>query len=661
RALVFGTAPMGFRAGFLHGRVTDFATDDPIEGAHVYTDYEFETVTDADGKWEFYEALAEQPYSITATFPEYNDSSYTDFQMNDRDTIEVNFALLHPEFEPSTREISTLLDSNWTDEISFNIQNTGNGPLDWSLKRTLPENADFDPWEQRLSHPASEITGDTRVVGVVFIDDMFYVSGANSGDGGDSTNMIYVINSEGELERRFPQPGESHFGMKDLAWDGELIWGTSDNHMIGFTTDGDSIISFETPEASSNVLAWDTDREIMWVARRTGNAIFAINNEGNAVDSLELPRFGLRLYGLSYWTDDPDGYTLYIFSSPDNSTQVIHKVNPDTKDSLYVATLEPEGGGQPGGAFITNKYDVYSWVFISIANNPDDDRIDLWQVQAKRDWFRVYTGYDEDRAEPYSGRIEALETQDFILGFNSRDLDLVPFRGFLEFSHNAEDYLDVININLDIIGDREPLAFGLLTPEDGDTLDANADTTVVHFSWQESIEYNHLDTLRYHLWLEVDTCLRSIVLEDNYFDIDIITLADSLGLSVEVAFPLKWWVQAVSAGDTVDCDTSFHLQFLPNALPNENAGIPIEFGLQTIYPSPFNSTTTVRFGIDKNDRARLHVYDLTGRQVTTLFDRSQAIGNHRVVWDASLMPSGLYIMRLESAGRQEVRKVALIR
>jgi hypothetical protein len=661
RALFFGIASQGFRAGFLSGHVTDFATGEPIEGAHVYTDYKFETYTDSAGYWEFYEALAEQSFTITASFPEYNDSTHTNLQINDRDTTEINFALLHPEFEPSVWEINSLLDPDWRTEIPFSIQNTGNGPLDWSLDRTLPENADFDPWEQRLSHPASEITGDARLEGVVYVDGTFYVCGSNIRSGVDTTNMIYAISTEGELERSFPQLGDSRYGMKDLAWDGELIWGTDDGIIIGFTTDGDSVTSFDGPDGALNAITWDPDREVIWVARKTGRSIYALNRDGVEIDSLELPRFGLRLYAFAYWTDDPDGYTLYIFSSPDNSTQVVHKINPDTRDTMYVATLDPELGGQPGGAFITNKYDVYSWVFISIANENGEDRIDLWQLQAKRDWFRVYTGFGQEREEPYSGRIDAQETQDFILGFNSRELDMVPFRGFLEFSHNAEDFLDIININLDIIGPRPQSPFALLSPGDGDTLDANIDTTNVHFSWQQSIDPNHLDTLRYHLWLEVDTCVREIITEDNFFDIDILTLADSLGLSVEAAFPLEWWVQSISGEDIVDCDTSFHFQFLPNGLLSDDTGIPVEFGLQTIYPSPFNSTTTVRFGIDKNDRARLHVYDLTGRLVTTLFDRSQAIGNHRVVWDASRVPSGLYIIRLESAGRQEVRKVALIR
>ena len=62
-----------------------------------------------------------------------------------------------------------------------------------------------------------------------------------------------------------------------------------------------------------------------------------------------------------------------------------------------------------------------------------------------------------------------------------------------------------------------------------------------------------------------------------------------------------------------------------------------------------------------NERAKLHVYDLSGRQVTTLFEGNPTVGYHSIIWNAALFPSGLYFIRLESAGRIEIAKVALIR
>lgn len=661
RALLFATSAMGFRAGFLYGHVTDVATGEPIENARVFTDYDFEMETNEDGYWEFHEALAEQPYEITVTFPEYNDSALVDQWLGDRDTLEITFGLLHPEFLPSTREISVMIDPDWVIERQFSIQNTGNGLLEWSLMRRLPDRAEAEPWERRLTYAVTDTVGDTRLEGVVFIDGRFYVAGANIVGREDSTNMIYVLDQEGSLVNRFPQLGEGNYGMRDIAWDGELIWGSSDIKIYGFTTEGDSVTSFDGPYSPNSAITWDPDREVLWVGRKTGNWLHALDREGNEQEDLRLNQSRLRIYGLTYWQDDPDEYTLYLLCSPDNQTQTIYKMNPDNSDTMFVTVIEPEGRGAPGGAMITNRFDVYSWVFLNIVNDPDGDRIDLWQLQAKKDWFRVFTGEGDNRTEPSTGIIEAGQTQDFSLILNSQELDTVLFEGFLYFNHNAHGFETVIDVSLDVIGPIPPASFDLLTPEDGDTLNANIDTTVVNFCWETPVEHNNHDTLRYLAWFDVDTCSRMLEVVDTSLTIDILALLDSLSLSVEYAYPLEWWVQVISADDTVDCNRSFSLNFLPNALLANDPNVPVEFGLHAIYPSPFNSMTTVRFGIDRVDRTTLMVFDLTGRLVTTLFDRSSVVGNHNLVWNASELPSGLYILRLQSGNRMEVKKVALIR
>ena len=96
-------------------------------------------------------------------------------------------------------------------------------------------------------------------------------------------------------------------------------------------------------------------------------------------------------------------------------------------------------------------------------------------------------------------------------------------------------------------------------------------------------------------------------------------------------------------------------------LPEPEAPLPVEFGLYAIYPSPFNSKTTISFGVEKSTHTSLSIYDLSGREVRVLFDGTPGVGHHRVVWDASGLPSGIYIVKLEMAGRTGSAKVALVR
>ncbi|NQT35559.1 T9SS type A sorting domain-containing protein [bacterium] len=658
-AIYFATSPK-YKAGALYGRVTCFETGQPIEGAVVSTQHGFMAITDGDGEWRINDALADIEFSLTCLKSGYNDSTEYNLMVEEDGELEINFELLHPEFHPSTWQINQMLDPGLTVILPYNIHNQGNGPLDWEMTRRLPGNAEVPPWELRTSYPVSEVVEDTRIEGVVFIDNRFYIAGANQWDREDGANMIYVLNREGELINEFEQVGESRYGMRDLAYDGELIWGSGADSVFGFTRDGEQVRSFIGPYSPNSSLAWDSDREVLWVSGRVSNEIVAYDTSGNEV--ARIPRFGLRLYGLAYWPGDPDGYPLYVFHSPDNLSQIIYKIDPDAPDTMFVAQLEHEDGGTPGGAFATNTFDVYSWVFIGIANDAGEDRIDIWQIDARRDWFRVFIEEEDGRIEISDGRIDATEVQDFELQLSSVGLPLeTTFEGMLTYYHNADGTPSVIDVTLRVIGPMLPQPFGLLYPADNDTLDANIENTEITFKWEESIDNNYYDVVSYKIWFESRGERAMMESDACSLTVDLDYIAGNLGLSIEVEFPMFWRVWAYSGEDSVECHRRFSFMFLPNYISDSGENAPVEFGLHSIYPSPFNSSTTIRFGVDKRERFRLCIYDLTGRRVATLLDGMPAVGYHNLVWNAAALPSGMYIVHLESADRSQIRKTVLVR
>ncbi|MDP8240831.1 MAG: C25 family cysteine peptidase [Candidatus Hatepunaea meridiana] len=660
-ALLFTTTPQ-FKSGCLRGRVIDAETRQPIHEAVIFTEHGFTDRTDEDGYWFIQDALADIPFDITAAKLGYNDSTYTELFLEEDDTLEINFALLHPEFLASDMHLLTMLDPELTVNLPFNIFNEGNGPLEWTMTRRLPGGAERDPWELRLSYPVSETVEDSRVEGVIYIDDRFYVSGANRQGREDGENMIYVLDHDGNEIDRYEQCGNSNYGMRDMAYDGELIWASGERNIYGFyPDDGEVADTIEGSFSSQQALAWDSDRNILWASGITSQYIAGYN----IIDHEEvarLPRNDLRIYGLAYWQDDPDDHPLYIFNSPGDGRQVVHKMNPEDGDTMFVSEFQPEDGGSPNGAFATNQFDVYSWVFITISNNGSDDRINIWQIEARRDWFRVFSDIDDDRMEVADGRIESGEEQDFELQLSSVDLPAeITFEGMLNFYHNAEGAETVIDVTLDVIGPWSQGEFGLLYPGDNDSLDANIDTTVITFNWEPSIDPNIEDIVTYLVWFRSGPDSALVLADTDSLTIDLVDLADSLGLSIEVEFPIFWWVKSVSCEDTVDCHRRYCFTFLPNAVIGSGDGIPVEFGIKSIYPSPFNSMTTIQFGVDKPEEVKLNIYDLMGRRVAALYSDEARVGYHNVVWDASALASGLYIVRLESAGRMKTTKAALIR
>ena len=80
--------------------------------------------------------------------------------------------------------------------------------------------------------------------------------------------------------------------------------------------------------------------------------------------------------------------------------------------------------------------------------------------------------------------------------------------------------------------------------------------------------------------------------------------------------------------------------------------IPSCYKLYQNYPNPFNPTTKINFSIPPSKGARgmnteLIIYDILGREITTLFNEQIKPGTYEVEWDGSNYPSGVYFYNLK--------------
>ncbi|RPI06615.1 MAG: T9SS C-terminal target domain-containing protein [Ignavibacteriae bacterium] len=78
----------------------------------------------------------------------------------------------------------------------------------------------------------------------------------------------------------------------------------------------------------------------------------------------------------------------------------------------------------------------------------------------------------------------------------------------------------------------------------------------------------------------------------------------------------------------------------------DNGTLPSAFALHQNYPNPFNPVTTIRFSIGTNSHTSLRVFDVLGREVATIVSEELSAGEYSRQWNASDMPSGIYICRL---------------
>jgi hypothetical protein len=89
--------------------------------------------------------------------------------------------------------------------------------------------------------------------------------------------------------------------------------------------------------------------------------------------------------------------------------------------------------------------------------------------------------------------------------------------------------------------------------------------------------------------------------------------------------------------------------------------LPKGFSLDQNYPNPFNPTTKIRFSVGTYGYTSLRVFDLLGREVSTLVNEEMNPGTYSVTWDATGMPSGVYFYRLSAGAVNETKKLLLLR
>lgn len=79
------------------------------------------------------------------------------------------------------------------------------------------------------------------------------------------------------------------------------------------------------------------------------------------------------------------------------------------------------------------------------------------------------------------------------------------------------------------------------------------------------------------------------------------------------------------------------------------------------YPNPFNPKTQIEFDLNTAQFISIKIYDSIGNELDTILDDFKAAGTHRIIFDASDYPSGVYFYKLGYGKYSQVRKMILIK
>ncbi len=86
-----------------------------------------------------------------------------------------------------------------------------------------------------------------------------------------------------------------------------------------------------------------------------------------------------------------------------------------------------------------------------------------------------------------------------------------------------------------------------------------------------------------------------------------------------------------------------------------------KYSLSQNYPNPFNPTTKISFSIPTNGFVTMKIFDVAGKEVMTLVNKSMTVGSYSVDFNGASLSSGVYFYRLESGNFVETKKMMLVK
>jgi hypothetical protein len=98
-------------------------------------------------------------------------------------------------------------------------------------------------------------------------------------------------------------------------------------------------------------------------------------------------------------------------------------------------------------------------------------------------------------------------------------------------------------------------------------------------------------------------------------------------------------------------------------LQSRRAGkqFPTEFSLGPAYPNPFNPSTVIRYGIPRDAKVTLEVFNPLGETVATLVNEQQQAGYHETTFRASGLPSGAYFYTIRAGDYMSSKSLMLLK
>jgi hypothetical protein len=482
-----------------------------------------------------------------------------------------------------------------------------------------PVSPGYEPdviWDLIQSVNAQAVTTNL-LLGAAYAGGYFWVSGGGTSSAVTTDNKYYRFSPAGVLVDSFAQPTNSGWGWRDLAYDGSYLYaGCEVAQVVAFDpTNGQLVPTMNFPKPASlaicRALAYDPATDHFW-SGNFGSNMMEFDRSGNIIWQ-GSPAPLTSVYGMAWDANYPAGTTLWIH---DQGTPgcVFRRFDPVTHimttETHNVPLLPGLTSQIAGGSEMSSTYSTSYRVMVGLAQGTPADNFFVLEMESQ-------------------GAMPTVTVDLVPLVYPIT----IPASGgsfsFYAFVTNEDSTAG--NITL-WTGQRLPngsMVVPMLGPY---TVNLTPGTR----AWFRGQNVPGSALPGDYMYFGYAGTYPSTIMESDSFAYTKLTTGNG-----------PWVGNWDSFGD---------------GFPGETLEvIPLEHAILSNYPNPFNPTTTIHFTLNVAGNVSLTVYDVNGRQVTTLVNGYRLAGTHDVTFDGSNLASGVYVYTLSVNGRTSAAKMALVK
>ncbi len=434
-------------------------------------------------------------------------------------------------------------------------------------------------------------------------------------------------------------------GEYEYVWDfgdGSVATGDTVNHAYSDT--GTYSISLTVKANGVENSIYRSDMITITANNYSGSELSLVYPDSMEIIATKTPSFT--------WNSDGSAYTLYISYVPQfDSTDVFDSINvnwfkfPDelSEDKTYYWQVSDDlGNSSRIWCFKVNTNNTRPEAFELLSPNNEfisDTLRPVFEWSASRDRdpgedsliYNLYIGNGVDSMLcVYSGR----QTQHELtidLQENEKYYWYVEACDKMNSTTRSSGNSRIFYINTE---NEAPPAPVLITPNNN----SYQTTRYPYFEWTEVQDPDPGDNVKYEVyyWSSSNTSPRVVYAYKNYID----------NMRVGDMREYFWKVASVVFYTNTSLDV---------------VDFPQSYALGNNYPNPFNPVTNISYDLPEDNFVRIKIFDLSGKPIKDIVDDFHSAGKYTVQFNASDMPSGIYVYKIESGDFIDSKKMLLLK